>query len=83
VHDTYYPDYREVKAVELMTAALLHDLVNRERLLPVRLRCQEENASGGRVCVGPFLAGGLKVDDVSVDDDRGFIGRALARKSRN
>jgi hypothetical protein len=42
-----------------MTAALLHDLVNRERLLPDYLRCQEKNASGGRVCVGGFLALGL------------------------
>ena len=81
VHDTYYPDYREVKAVELMTAVLLHDLVNGERLLDgYDLRCQEKKASGGRVCVGCFDAGGLGVDDDGDDADFGLIGRALARK---
>jgi hypothetical protein len=67
-----------------MTAALLHDLVNGERLLDgYYLRCQEKNASGGRVCVGYFRADGLKVvvDFGDRDDDR--FGRALARKSRN
>jgi hypothetical protein len=84
VHDTYYPDYREVKAVELMTAALLHDLVNGERLLDgYYLRCQEKNASGGRVCVGFFFAHGLVVHDDFVDRADDCIGRALARKSRN
>ncbi len=80
VHDTHYSDYREVKTVELMTAVLLHDLVNGERLLPDCLRCQEENASGGRVCVGVFNAFGLKVVDGYDDDGHDFIGRALARK---
>jgi hypothetical protein len=83
VHDTHYPDYREVKAVELMTAVLLYDLVNRERLLPDYLRCQEKDASGGRVCVGGFYAVGLRVGvvaDAHVNDN---IVRALARKSRN
>jgi hypothetical protein len=84
VHDTYYPDYREVKAVELMTAVLLHDLVNGERLLDgYCLRCQEENASGGRVCPGHFYANGLEVLGGVDDDGSEVVGRALARKSRN
>ena len=75
-----YPEYREVKTVELMTAVLLNDLVNKERLLPGYLRCEEPNASGGRVCVGCFFAFGLWV--YGGPDDYGYdnIGRALARK---
>jgi hypothetical protein len=81
VHGTHYPDYREVKAVELMTAVLLYDLVNGERLLDgYSLRCQEKNASGGRVCVGYFVADGLQIFDCCDDADRVVIGRALARK---
>ena len=81
VHETHYPEYREVKTVERMTAVLLYDLTNKERLVPDYLRCEEPNASGGRVCVGVFDANGLEVDvdcDVIAHD---LIGRALARKS--
>ena len=84
VHETYYPEYREVKTVELMTAVLLHDLVNGDpRMLDGwnYLRCVEPNASGGRVFVGHFNADGLRVFDDRVDNDFGFIGRALARKT--
>ena len=81
VHDKHYSEYREVKALEVMTMALLNDLVNGEpRILDGfnYLRCVEPNASGGRVCVGCFRADGLGVfDDFSVI---GSIGRALARK---
>jgi len=59
-----YPEYREVKTVELMTAVLLNDLVNGEpRMLDGSntQRCLEPNASGGRVCVGGFDAFALKV----------------------
>ena len=61
-----YPEYREVKTVELMTAVLLNDLVNGEpRMLDGSntQRCLEPNASGGRVCVGYFDAFALKVAD--------------------
>jgi hypothetical protein len=78
-----YPDYREVKTVELMTAVLLNDLVNGEpRMLDDwnYLRCEEPNASGGRVCVGRFSTGGLGVFVVLVDSVYVSIGRALARK---
>ena len=79
VHENY-PEYREVKTVELMTAVLLYDLTNKERLVPAYLRCEEPNASGGRVCVGDFDADGLGVY-VGVDDYADdLIGRALARK---
>ena len=83
VHETYYPEYREVKTVELMTAVLLHDLVNGDpRMLDGwnYLRCVEPNASGGRFCVGNFDAVGLEVFDVIGDRDDGNVGGALARK---
>ena len=76
----HYKEYREVKTLEVMTMALLSYLTHKERLLPDWLRCEEPNASGGRVCVGIFHADGLGVrDGFGVGgDDR--IGRALARK---
>ena len=44
---------------EVMTMALLNDLTHKEHLLPTYyLRCEETNASGGRVCVGVFDADG-------------------------
>ena len=83
VREAHYSEYREVKALEVMTMALLNDVVNGEpRILDGwnYLRCIEPNASGGRVCVGRFHSRGLRViDDVGagVNDD---IGCALARK---
>jgi hypothetical protein len=67
-----------------MTAVLLNDLVNGEpRMLGGwnYLRCEEPNASGGRVCVGFFATDGLWVCVGGVDNDNDFIGRALARKT--
>ena len=77
----HYKEYREVKTLEVMTMALLYDLTHKERLLPDYVRCEEPNASGGRVCVGRFDADGLEVADY-VRDGYGSvrIGRALARK---
>jgi hypothetical protein len=80
VHEEHYGDYREVKTLELMTAVLLYDLTNKERLVPDYLRCEEPNASGGRVCVGNFDALGLEVNDDGDVNGNGVIGRALARK---
>ena len=80
VHTDHYREYREVKTLELMTAALLYDLVNKERLLPDYLRCVEPNASGGRVCVGLFYAPGLGVSDAYDVYGNDNFGRALARK---
>jgi hypothetical protein len=60
---------------------VLYDFTHKERLLSdCYLRCEEPNASGGRVCVGGFNADGLGVyvDGVGIDDVN--IGRALARK---
>ena len=68
VRRDHYPEYREVKTLEVMTLALLNDLVNGgPRILDGfnYLRCIEKNASGGRVCVGFFYAHGLKVNDGS------------------
>ena len=76
----HYKEYREVKTLEVMTMALLYDLTHKERLLPDWLRCEEPNASGGRVCVGGFDADGLRVGDGYDDRGNGYIGRALARK---
>ena len=76
----HYKEYREVKTLEVMTMALLYDLTHKERLLPDWLRCEEPNASGGRVCVGHFHAHGLGVGDVDGGYDNDGIGRALARK---
>ena len=76
----HYSDYREGKVLELMTMALLYDLTHKERLLSDYVRCEEANASGGRVCVGNFHANGLRVSDGDGDGGRDGIGRALARK---
>lgn len=80
VHNEHYQEYREVKTLELMTAVLLHDLVNTERLLPEYVRCQEQNALSGRVCLGHFLDLGLEVSDGTHAAGRTYIGRGLARK---
>ena len=80
VHEKHYPEYREVKALEVMTMALLYDLTHKERLLPDYLRCEEPNASGGRVCVGDFAAYGLEVHDGCDVNVQLNVGRALARK---
>ena len=83
VHGKHYSKYREVKALEVMTMALLNDLVNGEpRILDGSnyLRCVEPIASGGRVWVGNFSPNGLKVYYVESGFARGRIGRALARK---
>jgi MoxR-like ATPase len=81
VHDSHYKEYREVKTLELMTMAVLYYLTHKERLLSdCYLRCEEPNASGGRVCVGPFIADGLRVFDDSDDIGNAAVGRALARE---
>ena len=87
VHKNHYrKDYREAKAVEVMTAALLNDVVHGEpRMLDGwnYLRCVEPNPFGGRVLVGHFNANGLKVHVDFDDHDPVFVGRALARKSKS
>ena len=80
VHDEHYPEYREVKALEVMTMALLYDLTHKEQLLPDYVRCQEPNAFGGRVCVRNSDALGLRVGVGRVVNAYADIGRALARK---
>ena len=76
-------DYREAKALEVMTAALLNDVVNGERILSnCYLRTQEPSPSGGRVVVGIFNADGLGVRVDYVGYDCVYVGGALARKSK-
>ncbi len=81
VHAKFYPEYREVKALELMTQVVLNDLVHGEpRLLPdYYLRFDEPNAVGGLVCLGFFDAGGLFVSDAHGDDDFSIVGWSVAR----
>ena len=83
VHEAHYSEYREGKVLEVMTMALLNDVVNGEpRILQGLnfLRCIEQTASGGRVCVGYFASVGLEVLDDVGDGDTAHIGCALARK---
>jgi MoxR-like ATPase len=88
VHQHYAKDYREAEALEVMTAALLNDVVHgKPRMLAPEgdnwnlLRCVEQNTSGGRVVVGRFRADGLWV--YVAHDAYGYahVGGALARKS--
>jgi hypothetical protein len=86
VHKHYEADYREARALEVMTAALLNDVVNGEpRILDGwnYLRCVEPNASGGRVVVGDFFAHGLRVHVGYAAHDHDSVGRSLARKSKS
>ena len=83
VHEAHYSEYREGKVLEVMTMALLNDVVNGEpRILDGwnYLRCIEPNASGGRVGVGCFLSNGLWVHGDDVASANGCLGCALARK---
>ena len=80
VHEDHYGDYREAKAVELMTAVLLCYLVHKERLVPENLRCQEQNEFGGRVCVGRFSSFGLWIRVSYGDYPNEGTGLALARE---
>ena len=81
VHSRHYGEYREVNAIELMTAVLLYDLTHKERLLSgLYLRCTDLDPFGCRECVGDFREKGLWVDDVGDFYTHPFIGRALARK---
>ena len=83
VHDEHYPEYREARVVEVMTAMLLNDLANGEpRMLEGFnfLGCVEPTASGGRVYVGCFIDSGLGVHAYGDDREDRTVGRALARK---
>jgi hypothetical protein len=75
-----YPEYREAKALEVMTLALMYYLVKKEKLLPDHyLRCEDTDDACGRVCVGFFAHFGLQFNqDDGFDND--ITGRALARK---
>jgi hypothetical protein len=83
VHRDHYSEYREAKALEVMTMAILNDLANGEPRISdgwYELRCIEPNASGGRVCVGAFNEDGLRVRVGTVARGNENTGRALARK---
>lgn len=80
MREAHYKEYREVKAVERMTAVLLYDLTHKERLLADYVRCGEPDGSGAHVCVGFFDANGLRVHvaDDALEDNK--LGRALVGK---
>jgi hypothetical protein len=82
VHDDHYPEYREAKTLEVMTAAILRYLAHGEPRMLSRsdyLRCAERGESGGRVCVGCFSTAGLLILANVTDVDDVITGRALAR----
>ena len=82
VYGRYAAHYREAKALEVMTAALLNDVVNGERILSdCYIRTQELDASGGRIVVGYFNASGLEANAYDAYD-RPNVGGALVRKSK-
>jgi len=63
VRKEHFPNYRDVKTFELMTAVILLSVVTGERLLHnYLLRCEEESSFGGRVCVGFFNLHGLHLE---------------------
>lgn len=90
--DHYLQDYRPARAVEIMTAAILNDVVNggprmlKPNLILIdvnrnHLRCSEPTAAGGYVSVGNFDYSGLCVS--SRFDADCSVGFALARKPRS
>jgi serine/threonine protein kinase len=84
VHAQFYrQDYREAKALEVMTAALLARATSGRHIYSdIFLRCAEPDAKGGRVCVGRFYSG-LRIDIEEGDHKYGGYGRALVRKPRS
>jgi hypothetical protein len=77
----YAKDYREAKALEVMTSALLNDVVHGERILSdCWLHTQELNSLGGRACVGHFSAVGLGIPVFKSAYGDVRLGCALARK---
>jgi hypothetical protein len=88
VYKRYAADYREAKALEVMTAALLNDVVNGEprMLAPMGdnsnfLRCVESKSYDARVVVGNFYDDGLNVRFESVGNANASVGIALARRA--
>jgi hypothetical protein len=81
VLEEHYPDYRQAKALEVMTMAVLYDLLHRERVVRHWLRCEEPNNRGGRVLVGLFSRTGLKIRLTDRDEIDWQIGCSLVRKT--
>lgn len=88
VYKRYAADYREAKALEVMTAALLNDVVNGapRMLAPMGdnwnfLRCVESTSYGAGVVVGNFFRAGLNVRFDSARDASASVGVALARRA--
>ena len=66
--DVYHPQYKEVQALERVTALVLYEAVHGERLQSSKTRCQEPNSSGeGRIIVRQNFDHGVEIED----DDRG------------
>jgi hypothetical protein len=91
VYEKYAKDYREVRAIEVMTAAVLNDVVHGlPRMLDGTngvewnyLRCVEPNTYGGRVQVGNFFREGLGISVADMNGPQMWAGFGLARKPRS
>lgn len=78
VHENHYPEYREGKALEVMTGVLLSILVNNHGFLWKKyVRCQEPCPAGGRVMVGHHDYAGVKIHTRDYNYPNQSIGRAL------
>ena len=80
----HYKEYRVVKVVELATAMVLNELVNREPFAPGTRdawRCAEENANG-RFMVSGFHGHHLTITDMDTDGQAvSNFGLGLVRRS--
>jgi hypothetical protein len=75
----YKADYREAEVLEIVTAAFLNAVVNKEKILSdCFLRTVEHCGPGCRVAVGLFNVDGLRVIELS--GALGWVGAALARR---
>jgi hypothetical protein len=77
----YAAEYREAKALEVMTAAVLHDVLSGERIVPNYLvRTKEPHAAEGRVVVGRFNASGLQISLLYAHHGYVNVSFAMARE---
>ena len=84
-----YPEYETVPVIDQVLSIELPYLKNHGNADYQRPfenmygRCEERDSDGYRVYVGGFGSSGLLVDDYSVDDCHGDLGRFVRRKLKN